>query len=96
MNIFFAKSLSEDLTSKVENRNKNIFFLWPMILFVLAFITIVDSFAEGAIDSWAALYMRDAILVEGFAIGLATIFFNIFMIIGRLIGDKIRDFIGRL
>ena len=53
-----------------------------------------DSFTEGSVDSWGALYMRDQILAKGFTIGLATIFFNIFMVAGRLVGDKIRDALG--
>ena len=32
----------------------------------------IDALVEGGIDSWAALYMRDAIKVEGFYIGIAT------------------------
>ena len=38
--------------------------------------------------------MRDYINVEGFQIGLATISFNTFMVIGRLSGDWFRDKIG--
>ena len=68
--------------------------MWPVILFILVFLTIADSFAEGSVDAWAALYMRDHILVTGFVIGLATISFNIFMVVGRLIGDQVRDLLG--
>ena len=38
--------------------------------------------------------MRDYIKVDGFQIGLATLSFNIFMVIGRLTGDWVRDKIG--
>ena len=62
--------------------------------FILVFITITDSFTEGAVDAWAALYMRDVILVSGFSIGAATISFNLFMVFGRLIGDWVRDTLG--
>ena len=53
-----------------------------------------DALVEGGIDSWAALYMRDAIKVEGFYIGIATVSFNFFMVFGRFIGDSIRDKFG--
>ena len=53
-----------------------------------------ESLCEGGVDAWAALYMRDAIGVDGFQIGIATIFFNLFMVIGRLMGDLIRDKLG--
>ena len=93
-NIFFARLLGEDVKKNSDQAKKNIFFLWPMILFILVFITIADSFTEGGVDAWAALYMRDAIKVEGLKIGIATISFNLFMVIGRLLGDSIRDKLG--
>ena len=93
-NVFFAKLLGEDLPNNNDQAKNNIFFLWPIILFILVFLTIADSFTEGSVDAWSALYMRDHILVTGFAIGLATIFFNIFMVVGRLIGDQVRDLLG--
>ena len=94
INIFFARLLGEDVKKNSDQAKKNIFFLWPMILFILVFITIADSFTEGGVDAWAALYMRDAIKVEGLKIGIATISFNLFMVIGRLLGDSIRDKLG--
>lgn len=93
-NIFFARLLGEDVKINNDDAKKNIFFLWPLILFVLVLITIADSFTEGTVDAWAALYMQDHILVNGFAIGLAAIFFNIFMVVGRSFGDKVRDIFG--
>ena len=53
-----------------------------------------DSLLEGGIDSWAALYMQDEIKVNGFFIGIATISFNLFMVVGRFIGDYLKDFLG--
>ena len=38
--------------------------------------------------------MRDFIEVDGFYLGLATLSFNIFMVLGRLSGDWVRDKIG--
>ena len=93
MHILFVSYLHQDHSS-IKKGKGNIFFLWPSLIFVLVFITISDSFTEGGIDSWGALYMRDAVNVEGFKIGIATISFNFFMVIGRLVGDRIRDKIG--
>ena len=50
-----------------------------------------NALTEGSVDSWGALYMRDYIQVSGFMVGMATISFNIFMVIGRLYGDWFRD-----
>ena len=94
INILFVNLLGEDLEAKKSKGKKNIFFLWPLILLILFLITITDSFTEGSVDAWAALYMRDHILVVGFAIGLATIFFNCFMVLGRLFGDYMRELFG--
>tara|TARA_Y100000590_G_scaffold461644_1_gene623707 strand:+ start:3717 stop:4811 length:1095 start_codon:yes stop_codon:yes gene_type:complete len=77
-----------------ENLNKNIFFIWPIIIFLLVGISIACALTEGSVDSWGALYMRDYIQVSGFNIGIATISFNIFMVIGRLSGDWFRDKVG--
>ena len=91
-NLICARSLGKDLNNK--NDNNHIFFLWPLIIFILVIITIANSFAEGSVDAWGALYMRDYILVKGFEIGIATLFFNIFMVIGRFSGDRMKDILG--
>ncbi|MBD1148000.1 MFS transporter [Pelagibacterales bacterium SAG-MED31] len=93
LNIFIVLKLEND---QLENKNNktNIFFIWPLIIFVLSFIAMMHALTEGSVDAWGALYMRDFIKVEGFLIGLATVSFNIFMVIGRLSGDWFRDKIG--
>ena len=93
LNIFFVSSLKEDILDDSKGKS-NIFFFWPLLIIILVILTIVDSLCEGGVDAWGALYMRDAIGVNGFQIGIATIFFNLFMVIGRLKGDLIRDKLG--
>ena len=73
---------------------QSIFFIWPLLICLLALISGVNALTEGSVDSWGALYMRDFIKVDGFLIGLATVSFNICMVIGRLSGDWVRDRIG--
>ena len=94
LNIFYAFFLNYDEKSNNNKNKTNIFFIWPSFIVVLVIFTLADSLTEGGMDSWGALYMRDAIKVEGFKIGIATIFFNLFMVVGRLIGDKVRDKLG--
>ena len=77
-----------------KKKEQSIFFLWPLLLFILVLLSITDALTEGGIDSWGSLYMRDFIKVEGFQIGLATISFNIFMVIGRFTGDRVKDILG--
>ncbi len=93
INIFIVFRLESDKIENTTNKH-SIFFIWPLIIFVLALISMVNALTEGSVDSWGALYMRDFIKVDGFLIGLATVSFNIFMVIGRLSGDWIRDKIG--
>ena len=93
LNIFIVLRLNID-QSENKNNKTNIFFIWPLIIFVLALIAMVNALTEGSVDSWGALYMRDFIKADGFLIGLATVSFNIFMVIGRLSGDWFRDKIG--
>ena len=92
-NVFIALRLHVDRIESNENKH-SIFFIWPLIIFILALISMVNALTEGSVDAWGALYMRDFIQVDGFLIGLATVCFNIFMVIGRLSGDWIRDRIG--
>ena len=94
INIYFSNMLENDTNELSKKNKKSIFFTWPLIIIVLVAFTITDSFVEGAVDAWAALYMRDIVIVSGLGIGLATISFNFNMLLGRIIGDKIRDAIG--
>ena len=95
LNIIFVLSLQVDSNNNTNTNNKkNMFFIWPLIIFILALIAMTNALTEGSVDAWGALYMRDFIKVDGFLIGLATITFNTFMVIGRLSGDWFRDKIG--
>ena len=93
LNIFIVLRLHVDQIENTENKH-TIFFIWPLLIFILALIAMVNALTEGSVDAWGALYMRDFIQADGFLIGLATVSFNIFMVIGRLSGDWIRDRIG--
>ena len=93
LNIFIVLRLHIDRIENSKNKT-NIFFIWPLLIFLLALISMVNALTEGSVDAWGALYMRDFIKVDGFLIGLATVSFNIFMVIGRLSGDWVRDRIG--
>ena len=97
ISLYFVSCLEIQSNQKTETANKkNIFFIWPIIIVLLALISMANALTEGSVDAWGALYMRDYINVNGFKIGLATLSFNIFMVIGRLSGDWIRDKIGVL
>jgi len=77
-----------------DSNQKNIFFMWPLLIILLVLIAMANALTEGSVDAWGALYMRDYIKVDGFFIGMATLSFNIFMVIGRFTGDWVRDKIG--
>ena len=97
ISLYFVSCLEIQSNQKTETTSKkNIFFIWPIIIVLLALISMANALTEGSVDAWGALYMRDFINVDGFKIGLATLSFNIFMVIGRLSGDWIRDKIGVL
>jgi MFS family permease len=93
VNLLFAFNLKEDKKSS-ETDKKNIFFIWPVIIFLLVIVSMANALIEGSVDAWGALYMRDYIKVDGFQIGLATLSYNIFMVIGRFSGDWFRDKLG--
>ena len=97
ISLYFVSCLEIQSNQKTETTSKkNIFFIWPIIIVLLALISMANALTEGSVDAWGALYMRDFINVNGFKIGIATLSFNIFMVIGRLSGDWIRDKIGVL
>ena len=92
--LIYLGSLTLIKSPTVENQTYSVFFRWPLIIVIFVFFSITAVFLEGGTDSWGALYMRDYIQAEGFQIGLAAIFFNGFMVIGRLIGDTLKDYYG--
>ena len=93
INIFLCFKLKEDKKSSINDK-KNIFFVWPILMFLLAIIAMANVLTEGSVDTWGALYMKDFINVSGFNIGIATISFNILMVLGRVYGDFFRDRLG--
>ena len=93
INLWFSLKLLDDAKTTPSDK-KNIFFIWPVLIFLLAIIAMANALTEGSVDSWGALYMTDYIQVKGFQVGIATISFNIFMVIGRFYGDWFRDKIG--
>ncbi len=95
LSLYFVLCLESQVEKKSKESNKkNIFFIWPLLIFLLALISMANALTEGSVDAWGALYMRDFIKVDGFYIGLAALTFNIFMVLGRLTGDWVRDKIG--
>ena len=92
-NLLLAFKMKKDKKTFAEDK-KNIFFVWPILIILLAIIAMANALTEGSVDSWGALYMNDYINVNGFYVGIATISFNIFMVIGRIYGDWLRDKFG--
>ena len=93
VNLFFCFKLNKDEKNSSTDK-KNIFFIWPILIFLLVIISMANALTEGSVDSWGALYMKDYIQVNGFQVGIATISFNILMVTGRLYGDWFRDKFG--
>ena len=91
---FFSHHLIDDPADAQSAIQRSIFFRWPAVIFLLVFIAMTSSLLEGAVDSWAALYMQDIVAVSGFKVGLGAIVFNVFMVAGRLLGDRVRDTLG--
>ena len=91
---FFSRHLIDDPEDTKLATQRSIFFRWPAVIFLLVFIAMTASLLEGAVDSWAALYMQDIVAVSGFKVGLGAIVFNVFMVAGRLLGDRVRDGLG--
>jgi MFS family permease len=92
--LIYLGSLTLVKSEPDQKQSFSVFFKWPIIVVIFVFFSITAVFLEGGTDSWGALYMRDYINAEGFEIGLAAIFFNGFMVLGRLVGDRLKDHFG--
>lgn len=92
--LFFSRYLIEDRVDGETPARNSIFFRWPRIILILVVLAVSGSLLEGAVDSWSALYMQDVVKVRGFRVGLGVVVFNIFMVVGRLIGDRVGDLLG--
>ena len=92
--LIVVRYLREDSKDSKGSKQNSVFFRWPKIILVLVFLAVSGSLLEGSVDSWSALYMQDVVVVSGFKIGLGVVVFNIFMVIGRLFGDRVGDTLG--
>lgn len=63
-------------------------------LLLLAFIGIIISGNEGAIEHWSSLFLKDRVHANDNTIGLGFLFFSFFMMLGRFFGDRISASIG--
>lgn len=92
--LIYLGSLTLIKSQPDQKQSFSVFFKWPMIIVIFVIFSITAVFLEGGTDSWGSLYMRDFIKAEGFQIGLAAIFFNGSMVLGRLLGDRLKDYLG--
>ena len=54
LNIFVVLRLHVDQIENTENKH-SIFFIWPLLIFILALISMVNALTEGSVDAWGAL-----------------------------------------
>jgi len=59
-------------------------------LILVACLVLLALLAEGVMYDWSAIFMRDVVLAQGFWIGSAYTGFSVGMMIGRLLGDRLR------
>lgn len=71
-----------------------IFALPRGIVLMLAALAAITFLVEGAILDWSALLISDLGLVERAQGGLAYMFFAIAMTVGRLVGDRVTQWLG--
>ena len=95
LTLVFANNLpSYSSKPDMSDSPSSIFFFWPAAIIFVCVVAISSSLMEGAVDSWGALYMTDLIGVDGFEIGLGVIIFNVLMVFGRFMGDRLSEYLG--
>jgi MFS family permease len=66
----------------------------PPAIYLLGAITFLAFLVEGAVSSWSGLYVRDDLRATETIAALAYPCFEAAMIVGRLVGDRIRHAVG--
>lgn len=63
-------------------------FAWPSAgLWLLIFISLCTNVTEGTMADWSAVYMRDVVKSEAWAVGWGFAAYAFFMAAGRFVGD---------
>jgi Na+/melibiose symporter-like transporter len=65
-------------------------FAWPSAgLWLIIFLSLCTNITEGTMADWSAVYMRDVVLSEEFAVGWGFAAYACFMAAGRFVGDAL-------
>ena len=65
-------------------------FSWPSAgLWLIIFVSLCTNVAEGTMADWSAVYMRDVVLSEEFAVGWGFAAYALCMATGRFMGDAL-------
>ncbi|MDX1909869.1 MAG: MFS transporter [Saprospiraceae bacterium] len=65
-------------------------FTWPTAgLWLLIFISLCTNVTEGTMADWSAVYMRDVVQSEAWAVGWGFAAYAFFMASGRFVGDSL-------
>ncbi len=94
VNLLFIKQYFNIKTHIKEEKTKFSISKYKSLL-LLAFLGIIISGNEGAIENWSSLFLKERVNVASDNLtGLGFLFFSFFMMFGRFFGDQISAKIG--
>ena len=83
-----------DASSSPESESGKRFRLPGKALLFVAILTFIALFSEGVLQDWAAVYMRQVVIVPVWIAAVAYAGYSTAMAVGRFIGDRIVAFLG--
>jgi len=87
--------LMRDASSSRESESERRFGLPGKALLFVAILTFIALFSEGVLQDWAAVYMRQVVIVPVWVAAVAYAGYSTAMAVGRFIGDRIVAFLGQ-
>jgi MFS family permease len=95
LNLLCYSPLMRDASSSSRDQESGKRFRLPgKALLAVAILTFISLFSEGVLQDWAAVYMRQVVIVPVWVAAVAYAAYSSAMALGRFIGDRVVTFFG--
>jgi MFS family permease len=93
LDLLYSSHLMHDASS-LQGKNGTRFHLPGKALLYVAILTFIALFCEGALQDWAAVYMRQVVVVPVSVAAVGYASYSTAMALGRFGGDRVTAFFG--
>jgi MFS family permease len=94
LDLLCCSHLMRDTSLSPKSESGKRFRLPGRALLFVAILTFIALFSEGVLQDWAAVYMRQVVMVPVWIAAVAYAGYSTAMAVGRFIGDRIVAFLG--